>query len=94
MEIKHKEVGDNGLFYIEVDGEKLGEMTYRRRDEHHIIINHTKVDDRLAGKGAGKQMLTYAVEWARKNDVRIKPLCSFAASLFAKIKEFEDVLDK
>jgi predicted GNAT family acetyltransferase len=94
MEILHKEARNKGAFYIEEDGKKLAEMAYSRYSEGHIIIDHTEVDDALRGRGAGKKMLTHAVEWARENNIKITPVCSFAYSLFEKISDFEDVWDK
>lgn len=94
MEILHKEVRNKGAFYIEEDGKRLAEMAYSRYSEGHITIDHTEVDNALRGKGAGKQMLTRAVEWARENNVRITAVCSFAHSLFEKIPDFEDVWEK
>jgi uncharacterized protein len=94
MEILHKEARNRGAFYIEEGGRKLAEMAYSRYSEGHITIDHTEVDDVLRGRGAGKQMLTRAVEWARENNIRITPVCSFAHSLFAKIADFEDVWER
>jgi uncharacterized protein len=94
MEIKHKEFNNKGAFFIEEDGDTLGKMTYSRTDKNHIVIEHTDVDVKLQGKGAGKQMLTKVVEWARENNIKIKPVCTFANSVFQKVKAFEDVLDQ
>ena len=47
----------------------------------------------LKGKNAGKQLVTAAVEYARKNKIKILPLCPFARSVFERVKEFGDVLD-
>jgi predicted GNAT family acetyltransferase len=57
-----------------------------------IIIDHTDVSDALRGKGAGKQLVSAAVDYARKNNIKILPLCPFAKSVFEKVKEFQDVL--
>lgn len=94
MDIKHRELKDNGFFIIEVEGEVLGEMSYRRSDNTHITINHTEVDDRLRGKGAGKQLLSKAVSWARENNIKVKATCTFAESLFQTVTEFQDVWEK
>jgi len=57
-----------------------------------IIIDHTEVSDALRGKGAGKQLVTAAVEHARKNQLKILPICPFAKSVFNKTPQFDDVL--
>jgi uncharacterized protein len=94
MNVKHQESSTKGSFFIEEDGERLAEMTYSKGGADLIIIDHTQVDDKLRGKGAGKQMVTSAVEYARKNNIKILPLCPFAKSVFDKVSEFTDVLRK
>jgi len=92
MEIQHSITGTNGVFFVEENGERLAEMTYRMSGPTKMIIDHTEVSDKLAGKGIGKQLVAKGVEHARKNGLKILPLCSFAKSLFDKIPEFSDVL--
>jgi uncharacterized protein len=93
MDIQQTETGSKGLFYIEENGEKLAEMTYSKAGDTRIIIDHTDVSDKLRGKGAGKQLVAAAVAYARKNKLKILPLCPFAHSVFDKTPEFHDVLD-
>ena len=59
-----------------------------------MIIEHTEVDDSLAGKGVGKQLVSTAVDFARTNNIKIIPLCPFAKSVFDRVKEWQDVLVK
>lgn len=92
MTIERIENGSKGAFIIKVNDERLAEMTYSRVGYKLIIIDHTEVSDSLRGKGAGKQLLTAAVEYARKNQLKILPLCPFAKSVFDRTIEFSDVL--
>ena len=92
MEILHHDNGQKGRFYIELDGKTEAEMTYVWAGENKIIIDHTEVGAALAGKGAGKQMVTKAVEFAREKNIKILPLCPFAKSVFDKVEAFSDVL--
>jgi uncharacterized protein len=92
MEIQQKDNGTTGMFFIEQEGKKVAELVYSWRDKDTIIIEHTGVEDVLKGKGAGKELVTRAVEFAREKGIKIVPVCSFARSIFAKTKEFEDVL--
>lgn len=94
MRILHKDLKNKGSFYIQENGKKLAQLYYSRYSPDHIIIDHTEVDEILKGKGAGKQMVTRAVEWARENNIRVTPVCSFAHSLFEKIPDFGDVWEK
>lgn len=92
MDIKHADDGKKGRFYIEENGKSLAEMTYIWVNDEKIIVDHTEVDDVLRGKGAGKQLLTKVVEFARQKNIKIIPLCPFAKSVFDKLEEFRDVL--
>jgi predicted GNAT family acetyltransferase len=92
MEIQHSIAGNKGVFFVEENGERLAEMTYTMSGPAKMIIDHTEVNKKLAGKGIGKQLVTKGVEHARKNNMKILPLCPFAKSLFDKIPEFSDVL--
>jgi uncharacterized protein len=93
MQINHQEAGSNGTFYIGENSNRLGEMIYSKSG-NTIIIHHTEVSDKLRGKGAGKQLVAAAVDYARSNNLKIIPRCSFAKSLFETVKEFQDVLDR
>lgn len=92
MEIKFEQKATKGAFFIEENGGRLGEMTFSRAGDDVLIIDHTEVSDALKGKGAGKQLVAAAVDYARKNKIKILPLCPFAKSVFDKVKEYQDVL--
>ena len=92
MEIQQKDDGKRGMFFIEDENEMLAEMTYIWAGLSKIIIDHTEVSDKLAGKGVGKQLVNSAVIFARENKIRILPLCPFAKRVFSKVKEYSDVL--
>ena len=93
MDIKLELTGNKGAFFIEENGKRIAEMTFSKAGDTRIIIDHTEVSDVLRGKGAGKQLVSAAVDYARKNNIKIIPLCPFAKSVFDKMKEFHDVLD-
>ena len=93
MDIKQIEHGSKGAFLIEEQNERLAEMTYSKAGDKLIIIDHTDVSDKLRGKGAGKQLVMKAVEYARTAGIKILPLCPFARSVFDKTPEISDVLN-
>ena len=59
-----------------------------------VIIDHTQMDESLRGTGTGKKLVHAAVEWARKENARLMPLCPFARSVFDKTPGYSDVLAK
>lgn len=92
MTIKSKENESKGSVYVEQDGKKLAEMTYSIASKHLIIIDHTEVDETLKGTGTGKQLLMIIIDKARKDNIKILPLCPFAKSVFDKDESLKDVL--
>ncbi len=94
MQIQRSETGSKGAFYVEQNSRRLAEMTYSRAGNDRIIIDHTEVSEDLKGQSAGKQLVAFAVEHARKNNLKIIPLCPFTASVFKRTPEYADVLDQ
>jgi predicted GNAT family acetyltransferase len=92
MDIKQKDDGSKGSFYIEVDGEEEGVLNYVWAGPDKIIISHTEVEEALKGKNAGKQLVHKAVEFAREKGIKIMPLCPFATAIFKKTPDYRDVL--
>lgn len=91
--IQHERTGHRGAFFLERDGARLAQMTYTVAGTR-VIIDHTDVDDRLRGTGMGRKLVDAAVQWARKENARLMPLCPYAKSVFDKTPEYSDVLVK
>jgi predicted GNAT family acetyltransferase len=92
LEIKFEQSETKGTFFVEENGVRLANMTFSKAGTDRIIIDHTEVSDTLRGKNVGKQLVATAVDYARKNNLKIVPLCPFARSVFDRVKEFQDVL--
>ncbi len=94
MNIERIEHGSKGAFIIKENNQRVAEMTYSVAGANLIIIDHTEVSDSLRGTGAGKQLVTAAVNYAREKKIKIIPLCPYAKSVFDRTPEFSDVLSK
>lgn len=92
MNINHKEQDSKGSFFVGEEKHKKAEMTYSWAGDDRIIIDHTEVDDSLRGQGVGKKLVKAAVEFARKKNISIIPLCPFAKATFDKNPDLKDVL--
>lgn len=89
--ILEKESETKGSFYIVEGSEALAEMTYSKAGQERIIIDHTEVSEVLRGKGAGVQLVAYAVEFVRKKGIKMLPLCPFAKATLQRHPEWKDV---
>lgn len=93
--MKIDRVQDNnskGFFRADDNGTEAGMMTYSVAGTGKIIIDHTEVNPAYSGKGVGKQLVMAAVDYARKNNIKIMPLCTFASSVFQKDASIQDVM--
>lgn len=78
-------------FYIgndEINSEGKLEYTIKNKV---LTIWHTEVGESLKGQGAGSALVAYAVDYARKNELKIKPVCTYALSQFEKKTDYADV---
>lgn len=91
-EIKQNNNEKNGAFEIWDDGKKAGEMTYTWAGDDKFIIDHTEVDPSFGGKGLAKQLVLAGAEYARKNNKKVMPLCSYAKSVFDKNEDLKDLV--
>ena len=92
QEIKHKENDTRGMFYMEDDKGITSELTYTKRDNGILVIDHTQTRSVLEGNGLASKLLKRSVEYARENNFKIDPLCPFAEVQFDQNKEYRDVL--
>jgi len=92
MEIKLQQKRSNlGSFYIDDDGKRMGEMNFLVTNDV-MNIYHTGVDHELHGKHMGDKLVEAGVNYARENHLKILPTCTFARSVFDRVKEYGDVL--
>lgn len=94
MIISHQLSERKGAFIAMENNEQIGEMTYSKLGDNRIIIDHTQVDIEQKGKGIGNQLLNKVVDMARAENLKIIPLCPFAAAVFSKNEDISDVLSK
>ncbi|MBE8713012.1 GNAT family N-acetyltransferase [Sphingobacterium hungaricum] len=92
MEITVKQSDGKGFAMAREDGKRAGIMTYSVAGDELIIIDHTEVEPEFNGKGVGKELLYKIVEMAREKNIKIIPLCPYAAAMFKKTEDIRDVL--
>lgn len=91
IKIEREDNGKKGRYVIYDNDEFAGEMTFTWAGNSQFIIDHTGIEPKFSGKGFGKKLVMKSVEYARKNKVKIIPLCPFAKMIFDKSPEIQDV---
>lgn len=72
-----------GAFVINDGSNRLAEMNVAISDGN-VIVFHTKVSDHLRGQGVGARLVETMVEYAKKNTLKVVPLCSYVRAQFEK----------
>lgn len=72
-----------GAFVIEDGDERLAEMAIAI-SEGNLIVYHTEVTEKLKGQGIGSKLLAEMVSYARKNSLKVVPLCPYVHAQFKK----------
>ncbi|MGJ8584097.1 MAG: GNAT family N-acetyltransferase [Marinosulfonomonas sp.] len=81
-----------GRYFTQHSSGAVAELTFSIVNPHMIIADHTEVPQELAGQGVGQALFFRMVEDARRDGVKIVPLCPFVKSRFAKFPETRDVV--
>lgn len=91
VEFQLKELGnDVYAFHYMQDGNRLGEITWTLLGDI-MVMDHTYVSDQLRGQGVAKKLLDSAASYARENELKMEPVCSYVVAAFSKSDQYDDV---
>ena len=79
MNIIHSE--GNGFYIYDENKEILARLEYKRKG-NILIFDHTVVSDKLKGQGIAQKLLDEAVDYVRKNNLKVEPVCSYVVKKF------------
>ena len=68
----------------------LAQIEFERNDNVLSLVS-TDVSASLQGQGIGQQLVAYAVDYARRHQLKIIPICPYAKKQFEKNPEYDDV---
>ncbi|RWZ52305.1 N-acetyltransferase [Halobacillus fulvus] len=83
---------EKNRFYIGEKEDPKAEMLFET-DQDLLVITSTKVKPDEREQGLGKELVDYAVNEARKNKMKIDPVCSFARDIINQTPEYQVVLN-
>jgi uncharacterized protein len=79
---------DRERYELSVDGEVVGFTVYRARPRL-IAFVHTKIEERLQGRGLADRLIRFALEDARARGLAVLPFCPFVKAFIERHREFE-----
>ncbi len=91
-EIHNAAQGNRGRYWIDLDPGHQAEMTYLKREDGTMVIDHTGVPREFEGKGIALQLVKRAIEDARTEGFKIVPQCPYVAVQFRRHPDWDDLL--
>lgn len=88
--IKHEENKNRGTFFMSDDQGIVSELTYELQNGT-MAVDHTETRENLKGQGLASKLLDFVVDYARKNDLKIRPICPFVKTKFNEIDSYNEV---
>ncbi len=82
---------DQAFVIEDTSGKIIASISYQKDKDNIILANSTYVDPSLRGQGVARQLLDRLAEYARENDLKIRPLCSYVVDAFEKYDAYQDV---
>ncbi|WP_078806520.1 GNAT family N-acetyltransferase [Pilibacter termitis] len=84
---------DEQITLVNDEGNEVGEITWALAGTV-MIVDHTFVDPEYRQDNFAKELVRQLVEYARKEEYEVLPLCPYARTQFEKNAEYQDVLRK
>lgn len=88
MDVTHNPA--QSRFETAVDG-RLCVCVYHLRDGT-ALFTHTEVPPALQGRGIAAALVQAALDWARHEGLRVRPLCSYVATYMRRHPPTQDLL--
>ena len=86
---------NEGIITLSNDIKEVGRLTYTLfPEENKLIISFVLVHREFEGRGMGKYLVEEAVTFARKNNWKVYPHCSYARAVMSRMSNVDDVFLK
>lgn len=86
-------VGESKFYIGNSEDQSLAEIHFILGRQNDMIVDHTYVSDELRGRGTGTRLVEEIVQYARKENKRIIPLCPFVEEQIESNEQWHDVLN-
>lgn len=93
MKYDNIQSGNGGVITLKNESDEVGRLTYTIfPEEHKLIISFVLVHGKFEGRGMGKFLVEEALKFARENNWKVYPHCSYARSVMTRMNDVEDIL--
>ena len=82
--------GDAFAFQGTQDGQVIAEISWTMLSDV-MVMDHTFVSPDLRGQGVAKKLLDRAADYARENNLKMEPICSYVVTAFERYDDYNDL---
>jgi predicted GNAT family acetyltransferase len=90
LQVRHNESAQR--FEVAVDGHAA--LLAYHRTPGLISLDHTEVPPPIEGQGVAAKLTQAALEFARAEQLRVVPACSYASAFIREHPEYQDLVAK
>ena len=92
LAVEREDSSGGGRYFIHLPGEVEAEMTFRKMADSRIAIDHTFTPPKFRGRNVALRLMERSIADARREGLRIRPICSYAVAQFRRHPEWADIL--
>lgn len=82
---------NNGFYLIDGDDKDMGHILYEEKEPGVLDVTSTFVDPALRGQKKADELLDQLADKARKENLRLRPICSFVVKRFTETTRYDDI---
>ena len=92
LTVEREDSTGHGRYVFRLPGGLEAEMTFRKFGAEIIAIDHTFTPPEFRGHNIAAQLMNRSIADARRDGVKIRPVCSYAVAQFRRHPEWADLL--
>lgn len=92
LTVEREDGQGHGRYVIHLPGGLEAEMTFRKHGRELITIDHTYTPPEFRGRNIAALLMQRTVDDARRDGVKVRPVCSYAVVQFKRHPEWGDLL--
>jgi predicted GNAT family acetyltransferase len=91
LKVEREDGAGHGRYVIHLPGGLEAEMTFRKHGTDLISIDHTYTPPEFRGHNIAARLMERTIADARRDGVKVRPLCSYAVAQFRRHPEWADL---
>jgi hypothetical protein len=92
LTVEREDAPGHGRYVIHLPGGFEAEMTFRKLGAGVIAIDHTYTPPEFRGRNIAAKLMDRSIVDARRDNIKIRPVCSYAVAQFRRHPEWADLL--